>query len=577
MRARLLLPRASRGIFLIAMDWLLQLMTDGDSIGHILLVYAVVIALGMALGRVRVLGVSLGVTLVLFVALAASYLGVAVNPTVMGFLRDFGLILFVFFIGLQVGPSFFASFKSGGLALNGLTILAVVLSIAITVIFFFALQGTVTLPQMLGVHFGAVTNTPGLGATQEALDMLGYTGENIAVAYACAYPLGVVGIIVSAIALRVIFRINLKDEDRHWDEEASAKSDAPIFFHVEVTNDGIDKKTIREIRSLIGRAFICSRVLHEGVVTSPRPDTVIHVHDTLRIVAASEAREAIVAFCGHEAQGVDLATAHSPLISRNILISKDEVNGMRLGELHLSRYDGVNITRVFRAGMTLFPYQNLHLQMGDQVYCVGPERSIARLADRLGNQVQKLDHPNIISIFLGIALGIILGFIPIAIPGMPVPLKLGLAGGPLIVAILLGYFGPHFKLITYTTHSANLMLREMGIALFLASVGLSAGDKFVAALIDGNGPIYVLTGLVITVVPLLIVGAIARLKYAMNYHLIVGLLAGATTDPPTLAYANTISEKDSSAIAYSTVYPLAMFLRILSGQVILLALWSFAA
>lgn len=559
------------------MDWLLQLMTDGDSIGHILLVYAVVIALGMALGRVRILGVSLGVTLVLFVALAASYLGVVVNPTVMGFLRDFGLILFVFFIGLQVGPSFFASFKSGGLALNGLTILAVVLSIAITVVFFFALQGTVTLPQMLGVHFGAVTNTPGLGATQEALDMLGYTGENIAVAYACAYPLGVVGIIVSAIALRVIFRINLKDEDRHWDEEASAKSDAPIFFHVEVTNDGIDKKTIREIRSLIGRAFICSRVLHEGVVTSPRPDTVIHVHDTLRIVAASEAREAIVAFCGHEAQGVDLATAHSPLISRNILISKDEVNGMRLGELHLSRYDGVNITRVFRAGMTLFPYQNLHLQMGDQVYCVGPERSIERLADRLGNQVQKLDHPNIISIFLGIALGIILGFIPIAIPGMPVPLKLGLAGGPLIVAILLGYFGPHFKLITYTTHSANLMLREMGIALFLASVGLSAGDKFVAALVDGNGPIYVLTGLVITVVPLLIVGVIARLKYAMNYHLIVGLLAGATTDPPTLAYANTISEKDSSAIAYSTVYPLAMFLRILSGQVILLALWSFAA
>ena len=559
------------------MDWFLQLVTDGDSIGHILLVYAVVIALGMALGRVRVLGVSLGVTLVLFVALAASYLGVAVNPTVMGFLRDFGLILFVFFIGLQVGPSFFASFKSGGLALNGLTILAVVLSIAITVIFFFALKGTVTLPQMLGVHFGAVTNTPGLGATQEALDMLGYTGENIAVAYACAYPLGVVGIIVSAIALRVIFRINLKDEDRHWDEEASANSDAPIFFHVEVTNDGIDKKTIRDIRSLIGRAFICSRVLHDGVITSPRPDTVIHVHDTLRIVAASEAREAIIAFCGHEAKGVDLATAHSPLISRNILISKGEVNGMRLGELHLSRYDGVNITRVFRAGMTLFPYQNLHLQMGDQVYCVGPERSIERLADRLGNQVQKLDHPNIISIFLGIALGIILGFIPIAIPGMPVPLKLGLAGGPLIVAILLGYFGPHFKLVTYTTHSANLMLREMGIALFLASVGLSAGDKFVAALIDGNGPIYVLTGLVITVVPLIIVGLIARIRYSMNYHLIVGLLAGATTDPPTLAYANTISEKDSSAIAYSTVYPLAMFLRILSGQLILLALWSFAA
>ena len=559
------------------MDWVMQLLTDANSIGHILLVYAVVIALGMALGRIRVFGVSLGVTLVLFVALAASYCGISVNLTVMGFLRDFGLILFVFFIGLQVGPWFFASFKSGGLQLNGLTILAVVLSIALTVAFFFTLKGTVTLPQMLGVHFGAVTNTPGLGATQEALDMLGYKGENIAVAYACAYPLGVVGIIMSAIALRAIFHIDLKEEDRHWEEESSANSDAPIFFHVEVTNDGIDRKTIREIRDLIGRAFICSRVLHDGVITSPRPDTMIHVHDTLRIVAASDARDAIIAFCGKEALDVDLATAHSPLISRNILISKDEVNGIQLGELHLSRYDGVNITRVFRAGMTLFPYQNLHLQMGDQVYCVGPERSIERLADKLGNQVQKLDHPNIISIFLGIALGIILGFIPIAIPGMPVPLKLGLAGGPLIVAILLGYFGPHFKLVTYTTHSANLMLREMGIALFLASVGLSAGDKFVAALIDGNGPIYVLIGLVITVVPLIIVGVIARLKYAMNYHLIVGLLAGATTDPPTLAYANTISEKDSSAIAYSTVYPLAMFLRILSGQLILLVLWSFAA
>ncbi len=557
------------------MNWVMQLLTDANSIGHILLVYAVVIAIGMALGRIRVFGVSLGVTFVLFVALAASYAGIVVNTTVMGFLRDFGLILFVFFIGLQVGPSFFSSFKSGGLQLNLLTILAVVLSIAITVGFFFALQGTVSLPQMLGVHFGAVTNTPGLGATQEALDMLGYKGENIAVAYACAYPLGVVGIILSAIALRLFFHIDLKEEDRHWDEESSANSDAPIFFHVEVSNSGIDGVPISKLRELIGRPFICSRVRHEGVITSPRPDTEIHVGDTLRIVAGSDAKPAIIAFCGKEAVGVDLATAHSPLISRSILISKEQVNGMRLGELHLSRYDGVNITRVFRAGMTLFPYQNLHLQMGDQVYCVGPERSIARLADRLGNQVQKLDHPNIISIFLGIALGILIGFIPIAIPGMPVPLKLGLAGGPLIVAILLGYWGPHFKLITYTTHSANLMLREMGIALFLASVGLGAGDKFVNALINGNGPIYVLTGLVITVVPLIIVGVIARMKCAMNYHLIVGLLAGATTDPPTLAYANTISERDSSAIAYSTVYPLAMFLRILTGQVVLLALWSF--
>lgn len=252
---------------------------------------------------------------------------------------------------------------------------------------------------MLGVHFGAVTNTPGLGATQEALDMLGYKGENIAIAYACAYPLGVVGIIATAVILRKMFRINLKEEDRHWEEEASANSDAPIFFHVAVTNAGINGQAMRTIRDFIGRPFICSRVLHDGVITSPSPDTQVFVGDKLRIVAGAESKAAIVAFFGQEEKDIDLAMAHSPLIARNILISKDQVNGMRLGELHLSRYDGVNITRVFRAGMTLFPYQNLHLQMGDQVYCVGPQRSIERLADRLGNQVQKLDHPNIISIF----------------------------------------------------------------------------------------------------------------------------------------------------------------------------------
>ena len=559
------------------MDWLMQLLTDADSVGHILLVYSVVIALGMALGRIKVFGISLGVTCVLFVALGVSYAGVTVNGTVLNFLRDFGLILFVFFIGLQVGPSFFSSFKSGGVQLNLLTLLAVGLSLVVTVALFFLLQGTVTLPQMLGVHFGAVTNPPGLGATQEALDMLGYKGENIAIAYACAYPLGVVGIIATAVILRKMFRLNLKQEHRHWEEEPPATRATPIFFHVAVTNAGINGQAMRTIRDFIGRPFICSRVLHDGVITSPSPDTQVFVGDKLRIVAGAESKAAIVAFFGQEEKDIDLATAHSPLIARNILISKDQVNGMRLGELHLSRYDGVNITRVFRAGMTLFPYQNLHLQMGDQVYCVGPQRSIERLADRLGNQVQKLDHPNIISIFLGIVLGILLGFLQIAIPGMPVPLRLGLAGGPLIVAILLGYWGPHFKLITYTTHSANLMLREMGIALFLASVGLSAGDRFVSAFLEGNGVLYVALGLIITVVPLIITGIVARLKFSMNYHLIVGLLAGATTDPPTLAYANTISEKDSSAIAYSTVYPLAMFLRILSGQVVLLALWSFVA
>ncbi len=563
--------------FAFFMTWLTPLIFDTDSIGHVLMVYALVIAAGMMLGRIKIFGVSLGVTFVLFVALAANHFGVTVNHTTLNFLRDFGLILFVFFIGLQVGPAFFASFKSGGVQLNLLTVLAVVLSILVTVGLYFLLSGTVGLPQMLGVHYGAVTNTPGLGATQEALDMLGYSGENIAVGYACAYPLGVVGIIVSAILLRLIFRIDVKEEDRLWEEAENAARNAPIYFHVEITNDAVDALSIRRVRYIIGRPFICSRVLHDGEISSPGPDTVIYKNDKLRIVCEAGDKEAITAFFGREDTQTDLATEHSPLISRTILVSRESVNGMRVAELHLSSMDGVNITRVFRAGMTLFPYQNLHLQMGDQVYCVGPQRSIARLASKLGNQVQKLDHPNIISIFLGIAVGILLGYLPIAIPGMPVPLKLGLAGGPLIVAILLGYWGPHIKLITYTTHSANLMLRELGISLFLASVGLSAGDKFVSALIAGNGLLYVGLGLLITIIPLLIVGAIARAKLKLNYHTIVGLLAGATTDPPTLAYANTLSEKDSSAIAYSTVYPLAMFLRILTGQLVLLALWGFVA
>lgn len=559
------------------MSWLSPLIFDTDSIGHVLLVYAFVIAVGMALGRIKIFGISLGVTFVLFVALAASYLGVSVNATTMNFLRDFGLILFVFFIGLQVGPSFFASFKSGGVQLNLLTILAVILSILITVGLYFLFSDSVSLPQMLGVHYGAVTNTPGLGATQEALDMLGYSGENIAVGYACAYPLGVVGIIVSAILIRLIFRIDVKEEEKLWEQAEISSSEAPIHFHVEVTNNAVNGKSIRCVREFIGRPFICSRVLHDGVISSPGPDTIVHQNDKLRIVCSADDKDPILTFFGREDIEIDLATEHSPLISRTILVSRESVNGMRLAELHLSKMDGVNITRVFRAGMTLFPYQNLHLQMGDQVYCVGPERSIARLASLLGNQVKKLDHPNIISIFLGIAVGIILGYLPLAIPGMPVPLKLGLAGGPLIVAILLGYWGPHFKLVTYTTHSANLMLREMGIALFLASVGLSAGGKFVDALLEGNGLLYIGAGLIITIVPLIIIGIIARLKYKLNYHSIVGLLAGATTDPPTLAYANTLSEKDCSAIAYSTVYPLAMFLRILTGQLVLLLLWGFVA
>lgn len=550
-------------------------MTDANSIGHIIFVYALVITLGVLLGKVKVFGISLGVTCVLFAGLVIGYAGITVNTTVLGFLRDFGLILFVFFIGLEVGPSFFSSFRSGGVQLNLMALLAVVLSLVVTMLIYFILNGSVPLPQMLGVYFGAVTNTPGLGATQEALAVLKYDGEDIAVAYACAYPLGVVSIILTAIAIRFIFRIDLSEEERLWEERQKLNSDAPIFFHVEVLNAGLEGKSMRQIKEFVGRPFICSRLLHDGVIISPHADDVVHVHDMLRIVASKEHRDAIAMFFGKIEPEIDLALESSPITTSIIQVTRTGINGTTVGDLHLSRYDGVNITRIFRAGMTLFPYNNLHLQLGDRIKCVGPERSIRRLADKVGNQEKKLEHPNLISIFLGIALGIIVGSLPIAIPGMPVPLKLGLAGGPLIVAILLGYFGPNLKLVTYTTSSANLMLRELGISLFLASVGLAAGKPFVEALTDGNGFLYAGLGLFITIIPLLVIGCISRMVYKMNYHSIVGLMAGATTDPPTLAYANSLSEKSSSSIAYSTVYPLAMFLRIISGQFILLLFWQF--
>ena len=557
------------------MDWLRALFTDTNAVAHIILVYALVVALGTLLGRIKVAGISLGVTFVLFVGLAAGHFGLTVPEPVLFFIRDFGLTLFIFFVGLQVGPSFFSSFKSGGLVLNLLTVMIVLLGIVVTVALWFLLKDWVSLPQMLGVHYGAVTNTPGLGATQEALDLLHYEGENIAVAYACAYPLGVVGAIFSAVLLRKIFSIDLAEEDKHWETEEKEHNREPIFFHVEVTNPAVAGKTLGAIREFTGRSFICSRILSKGELSSPTAETVVQEGDVLRIVAAPEDRLPVTAFFGGEKQGVDLATEKSPLATRTILITREKFNGMTLRALALNQMDGVNITRVFRAGMTLFPYSNLHLQVGDQVYCVGPEPALQRLETLLGNKMKKLYHPNIFTIFVGLAFGIVLGSIPIAVPGMPAPLKLGLAGGPLIVAILLGRFGNFARLVTYTTQSASLMMREIGISLFLASVGLAAGESFVAAITQGNGLLYVLLGLFVTLIPLIVVGIVARKVYRINYHSIVGLMAGATTDPPALAYAATLSEKNSSSVAYSTVYPLAMFLRILTGQLLLVLLWGF--
>ena len=549
-----------------------SVLTSPTSISHIVLVYALVISVGLALGRIKVFGVSLGVTFVLFVGLAAGHFGMAIEPHVLTFLRDFGLILFIFFIGLQVGPSFFSSFKSGGIILNGLAAGAIVLSILVTILLWALTAGLIDLPTMLGVHFGAVTNTPGLGATQEALAVMGWQGADIAVAYACAYPLGVVGIIVSAIIIRIIFRVNLAEEDKAWEADEADKNEAPSSFYVEVVNDFLHGQTIQSIRH---RPFVCARIQSPGgPIRSPGPDTEVFKGDILRIVSESEHKAGIVAFFGKEALGVDLQIQHSPIHSETVLVTDPKVNGLKISDLHLSHYDGLNITRLFRAGMELFPYRSIHLQLGDRLRVVGPERAIMRFTAHVGNQSHKLDHPNIISIFVGIALGILAGILPVAIPGIPVPVKLGLAGGPLIVAILLGRYGPNLRLATYTTNSASLMLRELGIAFFLASVGLAAGDGFLQAFVSGEGFAYMALGLCITMLPLLVVGYVARRFFSLNYLSIVGMMAGTTTDPPALAYAATLSEKNSSAVAYSTVYPLAMFLRILTGQALLLIFWA---
>lgn len=554
------------------MNWLESLLWDPASVTHIVCLYAFVISLGVLLGKIKFFGVSLGVTFVLFAGILMGHLGFTGEIHILHFLREFGLILFVFCIGLQVGPSFFSSFKKGGMTLNLLAVGIVLLNIAVTLAIYFIANGRVDLPMMIGILYGAVTNTPGLGAAQEALNQLNYTGEPIALGYACAYPLGVVGIIGSIIAIRYIFRISLTKEDEQIKVQDNDTKHKPHNMHLEVRNESINGKTLLQVKDFLGRPFVCSRIRHEGHVSIPNHETVFYTGDQLFFVCSEEDAEAITAFIGKEIQ-VDWEKQDMPMVSRRILVTKSEINGKKLGSMHFRSMYGVNVTRVNRSGMDLFADPNLILQVGDRVMVVGQQDAVERVAGVLGNQLKRLDTPNIVTIFVGIFMGIVLGSLPIAFPGMPTPVKLGLAGGPLVVAILIGRFGHKLKLVTYTTMSANLMLREIGIVLFLASVGIEAGEHFVQTVVHGDGLLYVGYGFLITVIPLLIIGAIARLYFKVNYFTLMGLIAGSNTDPPALAYANqVVSGNDAPSVGYSTVYPLSMFLRIIAGQMILLAM-----
>ncbi|MDE5829064.1 MAG: putative transporter [Duncaniella sp.] len=546
------------------MEWLLKLLGPGNmELASTLVLYSFVIAAGVFLGKIKVGGVSLGVTFVLFVGIIMGHLGYVVNPEVLKFVREFGLILFIFSIGLQVGPGFFSSFKHGGILLNMLAVLIILLNVAIVLIIFY-IDGNTSITALVGVMSGAVTNTPGLAAAQqtagspEAINLM-------AMGYAAAYPLGVIGIILSMFVVRILFKIKPEEEVAAINQEAENSTSKPLILSFEVTNALIDGKTLHELHQILDCDFVVSRRMgSDGKVEIPTSKTEVHVGDKLYVVLSASAEVRFQGVVGHEIK-MDWEEVQSEVFSRRIVITQNKYNGVRLGALRLHTAYSLNCTRVNRSGVDLLASPNLRLQVGDRLTVVGDLNDIERLGVRLGNSMKRLDHPNLITIFVGILFGIILGSINVGF-GM----KLGLAGGPLVAAILMSRFGYKFKLVTYTSSSASLMLRELGICLFLASVGISSGKDFAATVFNYTGMWWVIWGFIITFIPLLIVSCIARGVYKINYLTIMGLVSGGCTDPPALAYANGATGSDAPAVAYSTVYPLTMFLRVVAAQALIL-------
>ena len=559
------------------MEWLNSLFFGNESfwgggVAHSVLILALVIALGIMLGKIKVAGISLGVTWILFVGIIFSHFGMRLNEHLIHFMKEFGLILFVYSIGLQVGPGFFSSFKKGGVRLNLHATMVVCAGVLVTCGLYVITGLPVT--TMVGILSGAVTNTPGLGAAQQAYsDMTGIDSPDIALGYAVAYPLGVIGIILSMMVLRRVFRIDFAKEEKKALDTMDVQHDSVAQPHsLSVVNPALEDKSIRELQGLVNRDFVISRIRRQGgEIEIADDDTLLHVGDQILVVTTPRDAAAITAFIGRDVQ-VEWEQLDKRLISRRILITKPELNGKSLAQLKLHAGFGVSITRVNRAGVDLIAQPSLQLQMGDRVTVVGTEVSIANVEKVLGNSMKRLNAPNLIPIFIGIVLGVMLGSLPFTFPGIPQPVKLGLAGGPLIVSILISRFGPKFKLVTYTTMSANLMLREVGIALFLACVGLGAGEEFVETIIDGGGYAWIGYGAIITILPLLIVGVIGRLWFKVDYFTLIGVMAGATTDPPALAYSNDLAGNDIPSVGYATVYPLTMFLRVLSAQLLILFL-----
>lgn len=560
------------------MDWLLELLTPGNlGLASSILLYSLVIFAGIFLGKVKIMGVSLGVTFVLFVGIFLGHLGYAVNGDTLHFLREFGLILFIFSIGMQVGPGFFSSFKEGGIRMNMLAMTGIALNVIITLGIYFlqgGASGDTTISQLVGIMSGAVTNTPGLGAAQQTVlqvDASAYDiSQQMSMGYAAAYPLGVIGIILTMIIIKKVFGIETEKEIHEIEEEKNDSQLAPHLVTFKVTNDLIAGLTIAKIHTLISCNFVISRIEKpNGQLVIPSSQVELELGDLVLVVCSVQDEEVFRRFLGPSVDK-EWEMVQGPLISRRIIVTKTEYNGVKLGSMRLRMGYKLNVTRINRAGVDLLAAPSLRLQMGDRLTVVGKEADINRLAEKLGNSMRRLNEPNLITMFIGIFLGIIVGSIPFQLPGMTVPMKLGLAGGPLVVAILISAYGSKFHLVTYTSSAANLLLREIGICLFLASVGIAAGKDFAATVFNMRGALWVAYGFIITVFPLIIVGLIARGKYKMNYLTIMGMMSGNYTDPPALAYANKVANNDSPAVAYSTVYPLTMFMRVIVAQIIIL-------
>lgn len=560
------------------MDWLLELFKPNNlSLPSTIILYSVVIFTGIYLGKIKIFGVSLGVTFVLFVGLLLGHFGYTTSPEVLNFLRDFGLILFIFSIGMQVGPGFFSSFKEGGIRMNLLALLGISLNVAVMLAIYYiqgGAEGSTSISQMVGIMQGAVTNTPGLGAAQQTFLQVvpdgGNVSQQMSMGYAAAYPLGVIGIILTMILIKVIFKIDNAKETAELEAESTNSELAPHMMTLRVTNDLIDGLNMLKLHTLISADYVVSRIEKpDGHVIIPTAKTEVHLGDLCLIVCQAQDEEIFNRFIGPSVEK-KWEMEQGPVVSRRILVTRTEYNGVKLGSLHLHDGYQLNVTRVNRAGVDLVASSGLRLQMGDRLTVVGKLSDIDNLASKLGNSMKRLNEPNLITMFIGIFLGIVVGCIPLQFPGMTVPMKLGLAGGPLIVAILLSAYGHKIHLVTYTNSSANLLLRELGICLFLASVGIAAGKNFAATVFTPEGATWVLYGFAITMIPLLVMGIVARAKYKMNYFTICGMISGSYTDPPALAYGNKIANNDAPAVSYSTVYPLTMFMRVVAAQLVIL-------